>query len=277
MSRRAAILLLSAAAALAADSTMPPPPPTAVHDVTETLHGHTITDPYRWLEDQNSPATRAWIDAQIKYTNSILARIPGREALRGEIERFMRTDSTLEVVERGGNYFFMRRRPDQDQAVLYFRKGRNGADHVIVDPLQLAPDHSMSVTLADVSWDGRLVAYFLRRGGEDETTLHVYDTATGKQFADSLPKLFYVTVALKPDHSGFYYSYLRDGESPLVRYHALGRDGSGDREIFGSKLSASDEVDVQLSDTGRYLLVDVAHGSAGDKTDVWFQDLAGGG
>src|SRR5581483_3319864 len=226
---------------------------------------------------QNSPATRAWIDAQMKYTSTILAGIPGRDALRAELERFMRSDSTLDVTERGGNYFFTRRRPDQDQAVLYVRKGRNGPDRVIVDPLQLAPDHSLSVALVSVSWDGQLAAYILRHGGEDETTLHFYDVGAGRELPDALPKRFFDAVALKADHRGVYYSFLRDGEPPQGFYHAFGTDAAQDKEIFDQKVSASDALGIGLSDTDRYLLFVVDHGSAGDKSDLWYEDLANGG
>ncbi|HZU23931.1 MAG TPA: prolyl oligopeptidase family serine peptidase [Bryobacteraceae bacterium] len=267
-----ALLVLTATAA-----SIPPPPPTAVHDVTETIHGHTITDPYRWLEDQNSPATRAWIDAQMKYTATILERIPGQAQLQAEVERYMRTDTTSALSEHGGNYYFVRRRPDQDQGVLYVRTGRDGPDKVIVDPLQLAPDHSMSVDLTAVSWDGRLAAYQLRHGGEDETTLSIYDAQTGDTLPDAMPKRFYTSAALKPDHTGIYYSFLRDGETPRVAYHSFGTSPSADVELFGKDLSSSDEVACMLSDTGRYLLIEVAHGSAADKTDVWYQDLAAKG
>jgi prolyl oligopeptidase len=260
--------------ASAADS-LPPPPASEVHEVTETIHGKTIGDPYRWLEDQNSPATRAWINAQMRYTGQVLARIPGRAQLRAEVEKYMRVDTTYGITERGGNYLFLRRHADQDQSVLYVRKGRDGADRVLVDPLQLAPDHSLSVDLVSVSWDGRLAAYLLRRGGEDETTLNVLDTSTGKALPDVLPKRFYITVALKPDHSGFYYSYLRGGESPRVGYHGFGADASADAELFGKDLASSDVPLPLLSDTGRYLLIEVEHGAAGETSDVWYQDLAG--
>src|ERR1700740_3565824 len=88
----------------------------AVNEVKETLHGVEITDPYRWLEDQNSPETRAWIDAENAYTDARMARIPGREELKQKVAALLKIDTMSAPVVRNGRYFFSKRRADQDQA-----------------------------------------------------------------------------------------------------------------------------------------------------------------
>src|ERR1041385_8278048 len=94
-------------------------PKTPIKPVTDTLHGVAITDQYRWLEDQNSPETRAWIDAQMKYTDSILRKLPQRPRIEKRLGELMKIDVMGAPTVRNGRYFFTKRRADQNQAVLY--------------------------------------------------------------------------------------------------------------------------------------------------------------
>ncbi len=111
-----------------------PPPTTAAESVVDTLHGVEVADPYRWLEDQEAPRTREWIAQQNEYTDSILQQAPGREELRELITRLMQFESIGSPVEAGGRYFYTRRRPDQDLAVLYVREGLDGEERALLDP-----------------------------------------------------------------------------------------------------------------------------------------------
>ena len=146
----------------------PSPPKTRTDNVTEKINGVTITDPYRWLEDQNSPETRAWIDAQNKYTQSIIGALAGRDRISHRLEELLKVDVISTPTVRGGHYFFSKRRADQNQFVLYVRE--NGKDEVLVDPNAMNKDQTTSVSLADVSEDGKLLFYNIREGGADETT-----------------------------------------------------------------------------------------------------------
>jgi prolyl oligopeptidase len=97
------------------------PPVTRVDNVTETLHGVTITDPYRWLEDQNSPETRAWIKAQNEYTSSVLGVLPFRNKIRERLTQLLKVDTINTPIAKGGRYFISKRRADQNQAVIHVR------------------------------------------------------------------------------------------------------------------------------------------------------------
>jgi len=134
------------------------PPKTQVEEVRETIQGVEVVDPYRWLEDQNSPQTRAWIDAQNAYTDALLARIPGRESLRQTVGGFLKIETMTTPVVRNGRYFFMRRQADQDQALLYMRRGLEAKDEVLVDPLALSPEHTITIGALALSRDGSLLA-----------------------------------------------------------------------------------------------------------------------
>ncbi|MBZ5566042.1 MAG: S9 family peptidase, partial [Acidobacteriia bacterium] len=272
----AAALVLGAGSARPQEGKIPPPPPTRTDDVVDVLHGVRIPDPYRWLEDQQSPETRAWINAQNQYTNSLLDAWPGRAALKQRLTELMKVDTIGIPYERGGRYFFRKRLADQDQGILYMREGLGGKDEVLVDPNPLSPDHALSVELEDISLDGALMAYGLRHGGEDEVAIHLLDVAKRSDLPDVLPKARYFGVSLKPDKTGFYYG-VNAKEGPRIFYHTLGADPTRDAEVFGKGYGPDKIIFAGLSEDGRYLLIHVLYGSAADRTEVYFQDLAAHG
>src|SRR5438552_16867679 len=126
--------ILVGIAALMTCSAQSSHPPTRTDPVTETLHGVTLSDPYRWLEDQNSPATREWLTAQIKYAHDFLDDLPGREVLRTKFEAMLKIDSMGTPTVRSGRYFFSRRMASEDRASLMLRHGIGCKDEVLVDP-----------------------------------------------------------------------------------------------------------------------------------------------
>ncbi len=270
------MLFLAAGASLlaGANSTSTPPAPlTRRDDLVDDYHGVKVPDPYRWLEDQNSPETRAWIKAEDDRTRAVLDGLPGRDAIRQRLTELMNVDVIGVPREEAGRYFFSRRKVGQDLPVIYVRQGLEGEDRVLIDPLPLSPDHSTSVTLQDVSRDGKLIAYGIRLGGKDEESIHLKDVDSGQDLGDVLPEANYYGVAIKPDKSGFYYGR-RQSAGPRVFYHALGSDPARDQQVFGDGLGLGDGVATQLSDDGRYLLLEVWHGSAAEKTEIYLQDLA---
>ena len=277
-SRRVAgvgVVVLTIAAAIGCAAEEPgvnvPPPPTERREVVETLHGVEVRDPYRWLEDQDGPATRAWIDAQNVYTDTLLGPLPGRD----ELETLAATVLQVEAIglpnERGGRYFFTRRRADQDLSVLYVRDGIDGEDRVLIDPHPMSPDHTISVSYLDISRDGRLVVYAVRDGGVDEVSIHLRDVDTGTDLDDMLPAARYGQVDLTPDTTGFYYERFGD-VTPRVMFHALGTDQSADTQLFGDGYDLHHIPVSLLSDDGRWLLVHVIEGSSGP-TEIHLKDL----
>ena len=269
------ILLLAGADLLLAANSTSGPPSTRRDDTVDDYHGIRVPDPYRWLENQSSPETRAWIEQQDAYSRSILNRLPGRDAIRERLAALMNVDVIGLPQEESGRYFFMRRKAGQDLYVLYVRHGLDGGDQVLIDPHPLSPDHSTTVHLLDVAKDGKLIAYGVRLGGQDEVSIHLMDVDARRDLSDVLPSADYYGVALKPDKSGFYYAR-RTSQGPRIYYHPLGGDPAKDPEIFGESLGLGDIATPQLSDDGRYLLIEVLHGSASEKTELYLQDLAAG-
>jgi len=104
------------------------PPLTAIEPVTEILHGVSIVDPYRWLEDQDSPRTREWLDQQTRYARAYLDSIPGRHRIRERIAEFLAVETYDSLQKVGNRYFFRKRLPDQEQPCIYMREGPDGED-----------------------------------------------------------------------------------------------------------------------------------------------------
>ena len=255
--------------------TVSQPPSTNIQDVIETVHGVEIRDPYRWLEDQDAPETRAWIDEQNAYADALLDQLPGRDRLRDVVTRMLELDIIGLPNERGGRYFYTKRRADQELSLLFVRDGVDGEDEVLIDPHPLSPDHTTSVSLADISQDGSLVAYELREGGVDEVSIRVMDVNARTDLPDRLPEARYGNVSLTPDLKGFFYERYGD-VTPTVMYHVLGTDPSEDQVLFGDGYARHHIPVTLLSDDGRWLVIHVIEGSSGP-TEIHVKDLQRGG
>jgi prolyl oligopeptidase len=247
-------------------------PKTKVQPVTDNVHGMSITDPYRWLENQEAPETRAWIEEQAKFTETTLSKLAQREHIKKRLGELMRIDVMGPPTVAGGRYFFSKRRADQNQSVLYLRQGLDGQDTVLIDPNPLSPDHTTSLVLMDVSLDGKVIAYGFRQGGEDETTLKFFDVDAHKDLAEKFPRGRYEGVSIKPDRSGVYYSR-RSPEGPRVYYHDFGKDTANDPLVFGKELGTGQFASCDVSLNGRWLTCLAATGSNLDHTEIYVQDL----
>jgi prolyl oligopeptidase len=249
-----------------------PPPPTEKREVVETLHGVELRDPYRWLEDQDAPETRAWIAAQNIYTDMVLDPLRGRADLETLAARVLNVDAIGLPNEYNGRYFYSRREAGQDLSVLYVREGIEGAERVLIDPHPMSSDHTVSVSYLDISHDGRLVVYAVRVGGVDEVSIRLRDVDTGVDRDDSLPAARYGQFNLTPDKTGFYYERYGD-VTPRVMFHALGTDPNEDTQLFGDGYGLHHIPVTLLSDDGRWLLVHMIEGSSGP-TEIHLKDLA---
>jgi prolyl oligopeptidase len=265
----------------AADAPKPHYPPTRVEPVTETVHGVTVVDPYRWLEDGDGPAVKAWTERQNAFTRSVLDKLPGREAVRERLNALLDVGTITPPTPRKGRYFYTKREGKQNQAVLYVREGVTGADRTLIDPNTLAADGTVALDWWYPSRDGKLLAYGLSVGGSEQSTLHVRDVATGKDLPDVIERTRACSVAWVPDGSGFYYTrYPAPGGVPAgeenynrhVFFHKLGDGPANDVKVFGEGRPNTDWPNVELSPDGRWLAVTEEQGWA--KTEVFFKDLS---
>src|SRR5712692_6064241 len=286
----ACFLLLVSVVCAADDSTTNTtqvgPPKAKVAPVEETIQGHKIVDPYRYLEDVNNPDTRQYVEQELAYTRSILDPLPGRDSIHRRLSQLL-TIGTIGPPQLGGKYYFYTRREGmQNQPVLYVREAVKGNDRTLVDANQMAADGTVALDWWFPSEDGKYVAYGTSAGGSEESTLHVIETATGKLLPDTIEGTRFSSVAWKKDSSGFYYSrHPQKGDVPpgeevyhvKIFYHGLGSDPAKDPLIFdpltvGEGHKPQDVPQVQLpDDDDRWLLITVFEGWA--KSEMYLQDL----
>ena len=284
-------LFLFATALWAEDSsspstaTAPTGPPKAKTEVVEdTLHGHKIADPYRWLENSQASDTQQYVHDELAYTRSILDPLPGRAQTHQRLTQLL-SIGTIGTPQLGGNfYFYTRREGTQNQPVLFVREGINGKDRTLLDVNQLAADGTVALDWWFPSEDGKYVAYGTSAGGSEESTLKVIETATGKQLPDTIERTRFASVAWKKDNSAFFYSrHPKKGDVPSgeevyhvkIFYHVMGTDPAKDPLIFGEGRKAQDIPGVQLADDDdRWLLITVFQGWA--KSEMYLQDLKAG-
>lgn len=270
-------------AASVPSSTTSGPPAAEQKPVVDDLHGHKITDAYRWLENGSSPETRRWVEEELSYTRSILDPLPERNQLRERLTQLL-SIGTISAPQLGGKYYFYTKREgSQNQPVLFARDGVHGKDRPLVDVNALASDGTIALDWWQPSEDGRYVAYGTSPSGSEKSTLRVIETASGKLLPDAIEETRAASVAWKLDNSGFYYTrYPKKGEVPAgqenynrhIFYHQLGSDPAKDTLIFGEGRDPEDWPDVQLSNDGRWLLITIEQGWT--KTELYLEDLKAG-
>jgi prolyl oligopeptidase len=256
-------------------------PSTRVSNARDVLFGTAVEDPYRWLEDVKAREVQEWMASQDRYARERLASLPGRERLVERLRELFYVDTLSAPVHRGDRYFFTRRRADQEKAVVYWREGPAGEERVLLDPNRLSGDGSVSLGVWAPSWDGRKVAYALRRNNADEATLYLKEVATGAESpVDVIEGARYASPAWTPDGSGFYYTYLpTDPAIPVaerpgyaeVRFHRLGTDPKQDPLVHARTGSAETFISPSLSRDGRWLFIYIRHGW--NSTDLYYRDL----
>lgn len=266
------LLLLLAACATrpippAAAPVAPAVPASEARIVTETLHGVEISDPYRWLEDQDAPETRDWITRQNAYTDAVMNGRPEPGLFAPRMLALLSTDKIGTPSYRNGRYFFARRAVGEDLFSIFERSGDR--EQRLIDPAPLSADHTTSVGLDDVSADGRLLAYYIRRGGADETEIHFFDVDTRKDIGAPLASARYYGINIAPDRQLYFTRATPEG--PRVYRRSL--DGGAETELFGAGYTTDKILFNSLSDDGRYLLIHVFHGSAPKKTEIYIDDL----
>ena len=290
--RPRAFLRFALAAALASaglavtscgEAGLPPPPATEVRLVEETLHGVTVQDPFRWLEDAEDPEVRRWIETQASYARAYLDSRPSRESVRQRMDEILAAGSVSPPVEAGGRYFFARRAGNQDQPVVYMREGLGGPERLLLDPNAMSADGTTTIDWFVPSKDGTLLAYGQSSEGTETSTMRIRDIAADADLDDVFPKVRFANPQWLRDGSGFYYSRPRDMDSigpgeelynRRVYFHKLGSDPGQDRLVFGEGLEEAHIPDAALSGDERYLLLDVFLGWG--RNHLFVRDLANG-
>lgn len=269
--------------AAAEPSTRTTYPESRTVDAADTLHGVSIRDPYRWLEDGSSPEVKAWMKAQDELTRARLAALPERDAIAARLRELFYVDSISAPIKRGGRVFYTRRHATKEKAVVYWKEGKGGAEKVLFDPNGWSADGSVSLGDWQVSWDGRKAAFQEKRNNSDEATLYVLDVESGKRSdVDVIAGAKYASASFTPSGDGFYYTWLPvDPKIPVadrpgfaeVRFHRLGQDPAKDEVVRERTGDPTSFLGAGLSKDGRFLQLVVSHGWTSN--DVYFKDLKG--
>jgi prolyl oligopeptidase len=212
------------------------PPSTISEPVTEVLHGVSVSDPYRWLEDQDSPRTRRWIEEQTRYARECLDNMPGRQKIRERIREFLAIETCDSLQKAGNRYFFRKRLADQEQPCICMRVGADGEDQRLVDPAEHGAGKYTAVKPLRVSSDGRLLLFEVKEGGERTGTFKVLEIESRRLLPDVLPRGYLRGFAFAPDGKSFCYAHEpANGREPhrhAAFRHILGTEIREDREIF---------------------------------------------
>jgi prolyl oligopeptidase len=212
------------------------PPFSAIEPVTEVLHGVSVTDPYRWLEDQDSPRTRRWIEEQRRFARACLDHFPGRDRVRQRIREFLAVETYDSLQKAGSRYFFRKRLADQEQPCICMREDADAEDQLLVDPADHGAGKYAAVKPLRVSPDGRLLLFEVKEGGERTGTFKLLEIESRKTLPEFLPRGYLRGFAFAPDGKSFCYVHEpANGKVPNRRAafcHVLGTGFSEDREIF---------------------------------------------
>lgn len=218
--------------------------------VDEVIHGVAVSDPYRWLEEANSPETRTWIADQQHRYEDYLQRIDGLDYIRERVYEYLDVETIDQPVKVGDQYFYRRRIKGSEQACIYVRDASIGRERLLVAPPAL--DKFASVRIHRVSCDGSLLAYELKQGGADAIAIHIVSVESGVELPDKLESGYARGFTFALDQRGFYYCHERvdSREDHTIRFHRLG-EGNTDAVLYllkrtiGSRLILiSDEVNL---------------------------------
>jgi prolyl oligopeptidase len=251
-------------------------------NVVDDLHGHRVTDPYRWLEEPHSDETKRWLAEQGELFQHTVERFPGRPRLRERINELLGAGSIGSPRWRGDRRFFMRRTAEQEHAVLYVVEP-DGAERTLLDPMRIDPDGTTTLDSWQPDKEGRLLAYQLSHGGDEESQLYVIEVATGERVEGPIERCRYTPIAWLPGGAAFYYvRRLPPGTVPAgeeayhrrVYLHRVGTDPETDDVlIFGEGREKTNYYGVGVSRDGRWLTISAAQGTA-PRNDLWLADLS---
>jgi len=246
-------------------------PPAHVVDQVDDYHGELVSDPYRWLEETDSPATTAWVREENELTEAFLAAVPSREEIRSRLTELWDYPRFAVPLERGGLWFQSRNSGLQNQAVLWVMEEPDTDGRPLLDPNLLSGDGTVAVTGLAVTEDGSKLVYATSTGGSDWMTWRVRDVATGLDLDDVVEWSKFCAAAWRKDGSGFYYSaiakpqpgeeYLEESRQLRIFLHRLGTPQADDELVFEAPDQPEWLPHAAVSDDGRFVVISITRGT----------------
>ncbi len=255
-------------------------PPARRLDLTEDLFGHRVADPYRWLEDAGSAETSQWLAAEEELWAACRAELPDRARFAARVHELMQVGAVGVPAWRGRTRFYVRRDPGQEHGVLYVAD--DAGMRVLIDPVAIDPSGRTTLDGWQPDKEGRLLAYQLSSGGDEEALLRVMDVASGELVDGPIDRCRYSGVAWLPGGKAFYYvrrlppEAVPDGESQYHRrlyLHVVGTAPETDVLVFGEGREKTTYYGASVSRDGRWLMLWASIGTA-PREDVWLADLS---
>ena len=247
-------------------------PKTKKIDQTDDYHGTKVSDPYRWLEDDNSAETKAWVQAENKVTFDYLNQIPEREQLKKRLTELWNYEKYSAPFKEGKHYFYSKNDGLQNQSVFYVSDSVKDEGRVLLDPNKLSTDGTVALSGMAISDDGKLIAYGLSGAGSDWQTWHFRDVETGKDLPDVLENIKFSGASWTKDGKGVFYSRFpeTDEKSKLTRinyfqklyYHRLGTPQSEDALVYERPDDKEMGIGGGVSEDGNWLVINVTKGTS---------------
>ncbi len=270
---------------LSADSTAgskPAYPVAKKGDQVDDYHGVSVPDPYRWLEDLDSPDTRAWVEAENKLTFGYLSTIPARERIKDRLTRLWNYERFSIPFRKGNYYFYSRNNGLQNQSVLYKVADLNSEPAILLDPNSLSKDGTVALSGISVSEDGKRLAYGLSSSGSDWQEWHVRDVESGADLPDLIKWVKFAGASWKKDGSGFFYSRYDEPKAETMMkgtnyfqklyFHKIGTPQGEDQLIYDRPDQKDWFIRGSVTQDGNYLVINIGAGSD-VKNRVYYKDL----
>jgi prolyl oligopeptidase len=255
-------------------------PETKAQDVQDNYFGTTVQDPFRWLEDDRSEETKAWVARQNEVTEGFLKQIPFRQAIKDRLSTLMNYEKYSQPFIEGDYTYFYKNSGLQNQSVLYRQRGEEEPE-VFLDPNGFSADGTTALAGISFSKDGSLAAYQTSAGGSDWTTVYVLDAISKTPVGEPIRDVKFSGLAWR-GNTGFYYSsYDKPLEGSQLSgktehhklfYHVLGTTQSEDKLIFGGTDTPRRYISGGLTEDERYLVITAANSTSGN--ELYIQDLS---
>ena len=259
-------------------------PPTRMVETVDNYYGTEIRDPYRWLEDLDSPAVTGWVKAQNALTLPYLAALPGRETFKTRLTALYDFARTSVPFWEGGRWYYTKNSGLQKQSVWWSRVRLDGPEKMVIDPNALSPDGSISLSVFAPSPDGQHYVYGLSEGGSDWVTLHVRDFGTGHDLQDAVRWVKFGWPSWTKDGQGFFYARYPEPpqgkqfevklEQHTIYYHRLGTPQAEDVKIYERPDHPTWFVGAKVDEAGRYLYLSAMPGT--EKNELYLVDMRDG-
>ena len=254
-------------------------PTTKTVKQTDDFFGTQVADPYRWLENDQSADTKAWVKRQNEVTSAYLSKIPYRNAIKNRLTELWNYEKFSAPFIEGEYKYIYKNNGLQNQSVLY-RHGRGGEDEVFLDPNKFSADGTTSLAGTSFSEDGTLMAYQISEGGSDWHKAIVLDVKTKRKIGDTMLDLKFGDIAWKGNEGFYYSSYDKPKEGSQLSgktehhklyYHKLGTPQKSDKLIFGGEKTPRRYIGSEVTEDQKYLIISAANATYGN--ELYIQNL----